>query len=83
MNSKLKQKTYQIISIIGDYIRKKMSRNMWILAVLISVLVIASIYREQSGMKMPDHLNCKESMFEQMFTDECTPRTGLKKLKQN
>ena len=60
-----------------------MSRNMWILAVLISVLVIASIYREQSGMKMPDHLNCKESMFEQMFTDDCTPRTGLKKLKQN
>ena len=56
---------------------------MWILAALISVLVIASIYREQSGMKMPDHLNCKESMFEQMFTDKCTPRTGLKKLKQN
>ena len=50
-----------------------MSRNMWILAVLISVLVIASIYSEQSGMKMPDHLNCKESMFEQMFTDKCTP----------
>ena len=83
MNLKLKQKTYQIISIIGDNLRKKMSRNMWILAVLISVLVIASIYREQSGMKMPDHLNCKESMFEQMFTDKCTPRTGLKKLKQN
>ena len=41
------------------------------------------IYREQSGMKMPDHLKCKESMFEQMFTDKCTPRTGLKKLKQN
>ena len=75
MNLKLKQKTYQIISIIGDNLRKKMSRNMWILAVLISVLVIASIYREQSGMKMPDHLNCKESMFEQMFTDKCTPRT--------
>ena len=54
-----------------------MSRNMWILAVLISVLVIASIYREQSGMKMPDHLNCKESMFEQMFTDKCTPRTDI------
>ena len=57
-----------------------MSRNMWILAVLISILVIASIYREQSGMKMPDHLKCKESMFEQMLTDKCTPRTGLKKL---
>jgi len=52
---------------------------MWILAALISVMVIASIYSEQSGMKMPDHLNCKESMFEQMFSDICTPRSGLKK----
>ena len=52
---------------------------MWILAALISVMVIASSQREQSGMKMPDHLNCKESMFEQMFTDVCTPRSGLKK----
>ena len=56
-----------------------MSKYMWILAALISVMVIASIYREQSGMNMPDHLNCKESMFEQMFTDVCTPRSGLKK----
>ena len=56
-----------------------MSKNMWILAALISVLVIASIYREQSGMKMADHLNCKESMLQQMFSDQCTPRSGLKK----
>ena len=56
-----------------------MSKNMWILAALISVLVIASIYREQSGLEMPGHLNCKESMFKQMFTDQCTPRTGLTK----
>ena len=54
-----------------------MSKNMWILAALISVLVIASIYREQSGMKMLDHLNCKESMLQQMFSDQCTPRSGL------
>ena len=57
----------------------RMSKNMWILAALISVLVIASIYREQSGMEMPDHLNCKESMLQQMFSDQCTPRSGLKK----
>ena len=56
-----------------------MSKYMWILAALISVMVIASIYREQSGMNMPDHLNCKESMFQQMFSDVCTPRSGLKK----
>jgi len=57
-----------------------MSKNMWILAALISVLVIASIYREQSGMEMPDHLNCKESMLQQMFSDKCTPRSGIKKI---
>ena len=56
-----------------------MSKNMWILAALISVFVIASIYREQSGMKTPDHLKCKESMFQQMFTDQCTPRSGIQK----
>ena len=64
-----------MVKIIGI----RMSKNMWILAALISVLVIASIYREQSGMKMPDHLNCKESMLQQMFSDKCTPRSGLKK----
>jgi len=52
---------------------------MWILAGLITVLVIVSIYREQSDMKLPEHLKCKESMFQQMFTDTCTPRTGIKK----
>ena len=62
-----------MVKIIGT----NMSKNMWILAALISVLVIASIYREQSGMKMPDHLNCKESMLQQMFSDQCTPRSGF------
>ena len=62
-----------MVKIIGT----NMSKNMWILAALISVLVIASIYREQSDMKMPDHLNCKESMLQQMFSDQCTPRSGL------
>ena len=62
-----------MVKIIGT----NMSKNMWILAALISVLVVASIYREQSGMKMPDHLNCKESMLQQMFSDKCTPRDGI------
>ena len=65
-----------MVKIIGT----RMSKNMWILAALISVLVIASIYREQSGMEMPDHLNCKESMLQQMFSDKCTPRSGIKKI---
>lgn len=57
-----------------------MSKTMWILAALITVLVIGSIYREQSGMKTPEHLKCKESMFQQMFSDKCTPRTGIRKI---
>ena len=57
-----------------------MSKSMWILAALITVLVIVSIYREQSGMKTTDHLKCKESMFQQMFNDTCTPRTGIRKI---
>ena len=65
-----------MVKIIGT----RMSKNMWILAALISVLVIASIYREQSGMEMPDHLNCKESMLQQMFSDQCTTRSGIKKI---
>ena len=56
-----------------------MSKTMWILAVLITVLVIASIYREESGMETPDHLNCKESMLQQIFSEVCTTRSGLKK----
>lgn len=59
-----------------------MSKTMWILAILIAVLVISSIYREQSGMATPDHLNCKESMLQQMFFDICTPRIKLNTIQQ-
>ena len=54
-----------------------MSRTMWILLTLISVMVIVSIYRQYNNMPLPDHLNCKESMLEQMFSDKCTPRKSF------
>ena len=54
-----------------------MSRTMWILLTLISVMIIVSIYREYNKMPLPDHLNCKESMLEQMFSDKCTPRKNF------
>ena len=50
---------------------------MWILFTLLSILVIAAMYREYSNLPLPKHLNCKESMLEQMFSDKCTPRNGL------
>ena len=54
-----------------------MSKGMWILFTLLSILVIAAMYREFSNLPLPQHLNCKESMLEQMFSDKCTPRNGL------
>ena len=54
-----------------------MTKTMWILLTLISVLIISSIYREYSNMPVPDHLNCKESMLQQMFSDKCTPRKNI------
>ncbi len=57
----------------------KMSKTMWIIFTLISILIIASIYRSYNNMPMPDHLKCKESMLEQMFSDKCTPRKSFLK----
>ena len=51
-----------------------MTKTMWILLTLISIMMIASIFRYYNDMPVPDHLNCKESMLEQMFSDKCTPR---------
>ena len=57
----------------------KMSKTMWILLTLISILMIASIYRSYNNMPLPEHLKCKESMLQQMFSDKCTPRKSFLK----
>ena len=54
-----------------------MSKTMWILLTLLVILVLSSMYREYSNLPIPDHLKCKESMLEQMFSDKCTPRDGF------
>lgn len=54
-----------------------MNRTMWILLALLSILVASTIYREYANLPTPDHLNCKESMLKQFFSDQCTPREGL------
>ena len=38
-----------------------MSKSMWILFTLLSVLVIAGMYREYINLPLPQHLNCKEN----------------------
>ena len=51
-----------------------MSRNMWILAALIALLSLATIYRSESGMPDPKWSLCKESLVTQIFKGDCTLR---------
>ena len=51
--------------------------TMWILLTLLVILVLSSMYREYSNLPTPDHLKCKESMIQQMFSDKCTPRNSI------
>lgn len=53
-----------------------MSRGMWILAALIAVFAIAMMYQESSGGIDQPWAECKESLFQQMISGDCTPRTG-------
>lgn len=47
---------------------------MWILAALIALLSLATIYRSESGMSDPKWSLCKESLVTQIFTGDCTLR---------
>jgi hypothetical protein len=55
------------------------SKTMWILLTLLVILVLSAMYREYSNLPTLDHLKCKESMLQQMFSDKCTPRDGIKR----
>lgn len=54
-----------------------MSRNMWILAAILAVVVFAMIYQEEigGGVDRP-WTACKESMVQQWISGDCTPRNG-------
>lgn len=49
---------------------------MWVLAALIAALMIAMIYQESTGGVERPWAECKESMVQQMFSGNCTPRSG-------
>jgi len=53
------------------------SKTMWILLTLLVILVLSSMYGEYSNLPTPNHLKCKESMIQQMFSDKCTPRDSI------
>ncbi|MEQ8334376.1 hypothetical protein [Nisaea sp.] len=54
-----------------------MSRNMWILAAILLVIVFAMIYQQEigGGIDRP-WAACKESMVQQWLSGDCTPREG-------
>jgi hypothetical protein len=51
-----------------------MSRNIWILAVLLVTLSIATIWRSESGQPDSKWTLCKESLVTQLLTGDCTLR---------
>lgn len=51
-----------------------MSRNMWIMAALLTILVLANIWSDTSGKAMDRWEMCKESLVTQIFTGDCTLR---------
>ena len=53
-----------------------LSGMSWILYALLAVLLIAGMMYG-SGRDAPAHMQCKESLFQQMFSDTCTPRRGV------
>jgi len=54
----------------------KLGSMSWVLYGLLAVLLIAGIMvsRDQDA---PAWAQCKESLFQQMFSDTCTPREGI------
>jgi len=53
------------------------SRGMWILAGLIAAFAIALIFQETTGNLERPWAECKESLVQQMFSGDCTPRKGM------
>ena len=50
---------------------------MWILAGLMAMLSLAVIYREESGMPVPDYVKCKESLVTQIVSGKCTESSSI------
>ena len=46
----------------------------WLLIILMSLFVLAFIWRDMSGMGDMSWTKCKESLFTQVMTGECTLR---------
>ena len=49
-----------------------MSRSMWIISILILILVVSSFWFGRNR-ETPPWMKCKESLFEQVVFNKCTP----------
>ena len=49
-----------------------MSKSMWIIIILISILAISSFWFGRNR-EIPPWMKCKESLFEQVVFKKCTP----------
>lgn len=49
-----------------------MSRSMWIIIILITILMVSS-YWFSKNKSAPPWVKCKESLFEQVVFKKCTP----------
>ena len=54
----------------------RMGPWQWVLYALVAALIVASIIRGQSG-DARSWEKCKESLFTQMISGECTPRRSF------
>lgn len=50
--------------------------SRWILMALITILLVAGFWMRSDG-NVPEWEKCRESLFQQMFSDTCTPRRGF------
>ena len=48
-----------------------MSRSMWIIVILITILMMSSFFFGRK--EVPPWVKCKESLFEQVVFNNCTP----------
>lgn len=48
----------------------------WVLYALITALIVVGLYQSRNA-DAPDWEKCKESLFTQMISGDCTPRRGL------
>ena len=59
----------------------RLSGMTWILYTLLAITAVVGIYYYGEN-EAPAYLQCKESLFQQMFDDTCTPRDGTVIIKE-